>query len=270
MYILTRLSWCSFLLAGYWLSSIGVTGHAQTPGPDDSPTWQQLKKTVFDGRGIESKNNSVIRLVVAAKAEDAATVPVMIKTLAPQTAQRYIKKIWLVIDNNPSPIGVVFNLTPDSGQADIETRVRVENSSFIRVVAQMNDDTLFMDWKPISASGGCSAPTGKGDDDDRLGKMKIRLEGDAELNKPTLASLMINHPNYSGLSRSDSRVQYVKHVSVSYAGKEIMSADVDFTISENPNFRFYFVPKEKGELNAKIVDTNDLKFETSLAILPGT
>ena len=81
---------------------------------------------------------------------------------------------------------------------------------------------------------------------------------------------MIHHPNYSGLSRSDSRVQYVKHVSVSYAGKEILSADVDFTISENPNFRFYFVPQEKGELSAKVVDTNDLTFETSLSVAPGT
>ena len=81
--------------------------------------------------------------------------------------------------------------------------------------------------------------------------MKNRLEGDVELNKPTLATLMINHPNYSGLSRSDTRVQYVKHISVSYAVKEIMSADVDFTVSENPNFRFNFVPQEKRRTQSK-------------------
>ena len=259
-----------FLLTFYWLSSYSSFASAQSPGPEDNPVWQQLRKTVFQGREIESKSKSVIRLIVAAKAEDAATVPIMIKTVAPQTAERHIKKIWLVIDNNPSPIGVVFNLTPDTGNADIETRVRVENSSFIRVVAQMNDDSLFMDWKPISASGGCSAPVAKGGDDDRIGKMKICLEGEPVVDRPTLASLMIHHPNYSGLSRSDTRVQYVKHVSVSYAGKEILSADVDFTISENPNFRFYFVPQEKGELNAKVVDTNDLTFETSLSVAPGT
>ena len=165
-----------FLFATCWLVDSTLFVAAQTPGPEENPTWQQLKKTVFNERAIESKNNPVIRLIVAARAEDAATVPVMIKTLVPQTAQRFIKKIWLVIDNNPSPVGVVFNMTADSGQADIETRVRVENSSFIRVVAQMNDDSLFMDWKPISASGGCSAPVGKGGDDDRIGKMKIRVE----------------------------------------------------------------------------------------------
>ena len=45
-----------------------------------------------------------------------------------------------------------------------------------------------------------------------------------------------------------------------------MSAEVDFTISENPNFRFYFLPKEKGELRAEIVDTADLRFETKLVV----
>ena len=55
---------------------------------------------------------------------------------------------------------------------------------------------------------------------------------------------------------------------ISYAGREIMSADIDFTISKNPTFSFYFLPTEKGELKAEIVDTNELKFETSLAIQP--
>ena len=47
-----------------------------------------------------------------------------------------------------------------------------------------------------------------------------------------------------------------------------MSADVDFSISENPNFRFWFVPKGEGELKAVIVDSKDLKFESAVAIGP--
>ena len=101
-----------------------------------------------------------------------------------------------------------------------------------------------------------------------MGRTKIRLDDEVELNKPNLAKLMVSHPNFSGLSKQDARVQYVKHLVVSYAGREIMSADIDFTISKNPTFNFYFLPTTKGELKAEIVDTNDLKFETSLAIKP--
>lgn len=253
-------------LCAWWGLFAATAAFAQNVDPEENPVWQQLKKTVFENRPINVGGNQIVKLTAPARAEDAAVVPVTIRTLIPQTAERYVKRMWLVIDNNPSPIGVVFHMTPDSGQADIETRVRLENSAFVRAVAETNDGALFMDVKGVSGSGGCSAPGAKELDPDSLGKMKMRLEDDAAPNKPALAKLMINHPNLSGLSRSDTRVQYVKHLSVTYAGREILSADVDFTISENPNFRFYFMPKEKGELKAKIVDTNDLSFETSIQV----
>ena len=44
----------------------------------------------------------------------------------------------------------------------------------------------------------------------------------------------------------------------------MLTADVDFSISENPNLRFYFVPHGDGELKAEVVDSNDLRFETAL------
>jgi sulfur-oxidizing protein SoxY len=56
----------------------------------------------------------------------------------------------------------------------------------------------------------------------------------------------------------------VRTVKISYAGQPVMSADVDFSISENPNFRFYFVPTGDGELKAEVIDSNDLRFESAL------
>ncbi len=58
---------------------------------------------------------------------------------------------------------------------------------------------------------------------------------------------MISHPNDSGLAmdqvtRAYANPHFVRQVSVRYAGKPVMDADVDFSISENPNFRFYFMP----------------------------
>jgi sulfur-oxidizing protein SoxY len=101
--------------------------------------------------------------------------------------------------------------------------------------------------------------------------MKFRTEGNVQLNQPNLAELMISHPNVSGLamdqvSRLYAPPRFVRTVQVSYAGKPVMSADVDFTISENPNFRFYFVPRADGDLKAEVVDSSNATFETSFAI----
>ena len=57
---------------------------------------------------------------------------------------RYIDRLWLVIDNNPSPISAIFTFTPQSGRADIETRVRIDEYTHVRAIAETNDGQLYM------------------------------------------------------------------------------------------------------------------------------
>ena len=153
--------------------------------------------------------------------------------------------------------------------------MRVDEYTHVRAIAETNDGKLYMTTRFVKASGGCSAPPGK----DQaaalatLGRMKFRVEGEVDRNKPVLAQLMISHPNNSGLAMDQATRQFtpshfVRKVDVSYAGRPVMSADVDFSISENPNFRFYFVPQGAGELKAEVVDSNDLRFESALKVQP--
>ncbi len=68
------------------------------------------------------------------------------------------------------------------------------------------------------------------------------------------------------VTRSYATPHFVRSVEIRYGGKLVMNADVDFSISENPNFRFYFVPNGEGELDAKVVDNEDLEFSARLKI----
>jgi sulfur-oxidizing protein SoxY len=61
----------------------------------------------------------------------------------------------------------------------------------------------------------------------------------------------------------------VRSVEVRHGGKLVMSADVDFSISENPNFRFYFTPGSGEDLDAKVIDNQDLEFATRVKLDPG-
>jgi sulfur-oxidizing protein SoxY len=47
-----------------------------------------------------------------------------------------------------------------------------------------------------------------------------------------------------------------------------MVADVNFSISENPNFRFWFVPHGNGELKAQVEDSKSKQFEAEVAVSP--
>ena len=258
-----------FSAMGFGLLSASIT--AMAADPDENENWLKVRKMMFQNREIHANATDVLQLWVPKQAEDAAVVPVMIRTKIDQTAERYIKNVWLMIDNNPSPVGVKFAMTPESGRADIETRVRVETYSPMRAIAEMNDGSLWMHTSTIIAAGGCSAAVMKTEAQlKNMGKMKFKIDDFVEKDKPVLAQLMINHPNFSGLAMNEPDPHFIKQVNVYYANKLVMSADIDFTISENPNFRFYFVPKEKGELRAEIVDTADLRFETKLVVNDAT
>lgn len=243
--------------------------------PEASPVWQQLRTQLFQDRPIATGDSAQIVLEAPGRAEDAAIVPISISMRFPQREERHVKKLFLVIDNNPSPVGGIFTFTPASGRADIETRVRIDAYTHVRAIAELNTGELLMSTRFVKASGGCSAPPGKDPAAAlaTLGKMRLRVDGAVAAKQPVLAQLMISHPNHSGLvmdqlTRHFTPAHFVRRIDISYAGTPIMSAEVDFSISENPNFRFWFVPQGEGELRAEVIDTNELHFENSLTIQP--
>ena len=139
----------------------------------------------------------------------------------------------------------------------------------------MNDGSLYMVTRWVKASGGCSAPAGK----DavaamaNVGRMKMRVDGPLTIGAPVQAQLMISHPNSSGLAMDQVTHLYqppyfVRRIMVTYGGRPVMDADVDFSISENPNFRFSFVPDGEGALQVDVLDSKDLSFSERLALKP--
>lgn len=245
---------------------------AQAADPADSAVWNKVHASVFAGAPI-AVGDDVVTLVTPKRAEDAAIVPVAIRAGFAQATERFIETIWLIVDNNPSPIAAVFHFTPASGRADMETRIRIEQYTHVRAVAKTSDGKLHMAANYVKASGGCSAPAGKDAIAAKatLGRMRMRIDDALVRGRPARAQLMISHPNDSGLAmdqvtRNYAVPHFVRSVEVTYAGAPVMTADVDFSISENPNFRFYFVPGDAGRLDAKVVDNQDLQFVTTLKL----
>lgn len=242
----------------------------------DTEAWQAIRSTLFAGREIV-ESNTVIELEAPFRAEDAAVVPVGLRARIDQMPERHIKRMWLLIDGNPTPVAAAFTVAPDAGRADIETRVRVEQYTWMRAVAETSDGKLHVSSRYVRAAGGCSAPAGKDFEEAmaRLGKMKLRLDGEVSASGPLqTATLMVSHPNLNGMqmdqvTRHFTPAHFVRRFEVSYGGKTLLTADVDFALSENPQIRFRFRPDAAGgELQARVIDSKDLIFTQSLAIKP--
>ena len=261
-----------------WLAipiSMLVSIAAQATVVEEDMVWTgSLRQAYFQDRSI-TQSDEVIVLDVPKRAEDAAIVPVSITAKIPQTDSHYIESIYLIIDKNPGPLAAKFHFAPKSGRADLEFRVRVNAYTPIRAIAETNDGKLNMSRRFIKASGGCSAPAASDLDAAmaRLGKIKLKTSGIAQLAEATSAKLMVSHPNLSGMqmdqvTRLYAPAHFVRHVKVSFEGEEIFSADTGFGISENPTFRFFFVPQGQGQLTAEVTDTKGLQFAQTLEIAP--
>jgi len=262
------------LLASLALLAPCMTQAAQ---PDDDPDkvarWIDFREGAFKGRTVDAHGDAVIKLDAPVRAADAAVVPIAISAQFPQTPTHYIKKIYLFIDENPEPYAGSFEFTPESGLASIETRVRVEDYTFMRAIAETNDGHLYSAVRFVKASGGCSAPADKDDGvaERAAGAVRLQAEGKAVAGKPELAQVMVRHPNRTGMAmnqitRNYATAYFIRKVAITYADKPVMTANVNFSISENPNFRFYFVPGGNGELKAHIEDTKNKHFEGAVAI----
>lgn len=227
---------------------------------------EQIRPAIFHDRKIEeSSSDKVLELKAPYRAEDATVVPVSIHTEIPQTADSYIRRIYVYIDKNPVPLVGIFDFTPASGRADLALRVRVDDFSFIRAIAEMNTGELYMAKSFVRATGACSAPPPKSIDDSfaEMGRMKIKTIGDLKFNKPNLVQVLIKHPNITGMQpmKIGSHVlppaHFIKSIKVDYEGTPIMDAQLTFSVSMDPSFRFFFVPKSSGTMTVQAVDTED-------------
>lgn len=246
--------------------------HAQ----EEEAHWLALKDMFF-GERVLHDGDGVISLEAPYRAHDAAIVPITIHAQIPQTSDRYIESITLLIEKNPVPLAGVFRLTPNTGIATIATRVRVNEYTNVRAIAETNDGQLYMASKFVKAAGGCSAPALKDREAAlaRMGKVKLRQLDEAVLNEPTQAQLLISHPNNTGMQMDQQTHYYipahfVKDITVRYRDKTILTVETNISLSEDPSVHFYYVPDGPGALSVEVTDTDEQTFRGQWAVAPKT
>jgi sulfur-oxidizing protein SoxY len=251
--------------AGAAVGGLPNAGHA-----DSSPEWERLRERLFGSRRIEAGDASAVQLVVPLRAAYGASVPVKIVSKLAQTDALHVRRLHVLVDKNPSPVAAVLELTPEVGQADFETRLRVDEYSHVRVVSELSNGQLHMDSRYVKTSGGCSAPPNR-DALHLIGRTVLKLPGSVRMDAPNAADVTVVHPNDTGFELNQVTVMYisphfVRSIKVSFAQRRVFDAELDFSISENPTWRFNFVPRSRGELRAEVMDSKDGQFVGTLAV----
>jgi sulfur-oxidizing protein SoxY len=257
-------------MAAATLIACGAGTLAAEEAADDP--WPGLVRDAFNGRAIED-GGSILTLDLPYRAEDAAIVPLAVRTTLPPGDPRRVKAITLVIDRNPAPVAATFTLGAHAGTSSISTRVRVDSYTNVHAVAELSDGKLYAVAAFVKASGGCSAPAAKNADEAQAneGRMKFRQfarAGDAPAGRMREAQIMIRHPNNSGLQMDQVTHLYVpayfvRELRVWQGDDLVLSMDGGISISEDPTIRFNYVPNGAKAFRAEAKDTDGHVFTGS-------
>lgn len=269
-----------FRLLGAAALLTGVIGACPLPAAGDEAydPWPGLVQDIFNNRPMND-GSGVIAIEMPARAEDAAIVPVTLRTKLAPTDNRRVLTITLVIDHNPAPMAAKFELGPDAHVSEISTRVRINDYTNVHAVAELSDGKLYVTQTFVKASGGCSAPAAKTPDEARnqLGEMKYRQfagSDEAPGDKSREAQIMIRHPNNSGLQMDQLTQLYIPAFFINELrlwqdDSPVLAMVGGISISENPHLRFTYVPNGARLFRAEAKDTaghvfrNEWKVDTS-------
>lgn len=255
------------LALGLALSALPA-GAAEVPLAD-SPTWAAIAGDIL-GDAVPADGAGLFAVAVPVRAEDAATVPVVVTQTDPGPA---ITGMTLVIDENPSPVAGTFTFGAAMHPLRFETRVRVNQYSNLRVIAATAEGS-FMTGHFVKASGGCSAPATKDPAAALAGMGEMRLKLFAP--KPAAlsgqrreAQILIRHPNYSGLQRDQVTqlfipAHFIDRLEVRQGEELLFTLEGGISISENPAFRFDYTDNGAPALSVHATDTEGNVFDVDL------
>ena len=175
-----------------------------------------------------------------------------------------VKSLTLVIDQEPVARRRNVHLwrRRRNRRARSGTRVRIDQYSNVRAIAETTDGKLYMAYRFVKASGGCSAPASKDAEEaaKSLGKMRVKTAFKDPNGAPIQeAEIMIKHPNNSGLQMDQvtglyTPAHFVDKIDVTTGDKLVFSMTGGISISENPHFRFSYQGSPSDVMNVHAED----------------
>lgn len=244
-------------------------GYAR-PNPELNPHWLGLRAELFGDQ--EPRLSEALRLQVPARAVDASAVPLSLYAPAhsPAESGAGLHKVYLIIDDNPNPLCAVFGFGSQL-QAFVQTQVRINAYTHVRLVAVYQDDSRFMRLQYVKAVGGCSAPPLTTQESGPLGQIRASLAALVLPDGARQLQLSLQHPNHNGLqmdpmTRLVPPPDYLRHLRLESQGQSLFNADLDFAISPPPSFILHLGQLAGNQLLVLADDSQGRQFRQALSL----
>jgi sulfur-oxidizing protein SoxY len=129
---------------------LGLAGGAAVIGAVPMVTLRQAEATpamlaaaIRSVAGTAVVRTGKIKLDIPPLVENGNTVPMTVSVSSPMTADDHVKSIHVFNEKNPQPNIGNFYFGPQSGRAQISTRIRLADSQKIVAIAKLSDGSFW-------------------------------------------------------------------------------------------------------------------------------
>ena len=137
---------------GLGASGIGLKAARAQDQTQTQPWEQAVRKILGDAKPTEGK----IVVELPEIAENGNTVPFTIAVDSPMTEKDNVKAIHIIATANPQPGVATFRLSPLSGKATVASRMRLQRTQDVIVIAELSEGRFVMTKRPVKVTiGGC-------------------------------------------------------------------------------------------------------------------
>lgn len=244
-----------FLISMCFITTFGaLNAYAETPNHING-----VIDKYFKDKSLTKTDD--ITFDVSKRALDGTQVPFKF------SVKKKYKNISVVVEGNPHQLpgigSLALTMQPKTAPFTFATHIRMEQDSYVDVIAEDENGKFFYNQVAIRSAGGCSAGTIYDPEavNKEIGAMKV-------LQTYNRASISIRHPQHNGFQANLSNHTglfilpewHLSYISVTDNEKEIWSAEFGGgSTSENPFFTFDS-PKITGKLKVFALDSQGRKF----------
>ena len=247
----------------------------------EETSWPALVEEVFQNRPILD-GSGLLAIEAPVNHPDAGAIPVVLSTSGPAVGPTRIEKLTLIVDENPSPVVASFDLGDETTLSKIETTIRVNRFSYVHLVAETADGSLYAVQRYVKGSGGCSA---RGVD---LPEVALKNLGELDFAETGHRALQgggverdvevgVTHPNYTGMQMNYITLHYIlahfmTDMVLTEGDAPLVTISTGISVSENPRLKLTYSTARPGEaLTADVTDSEGLRFRRSWPVgSPGT
>lgn len=245
----TRRDFIALAAAG--TATAAVTAMLAGPAMAQAAPWSRLgeaRKLIGDATPVTTGLTMDLPLL----SEDGSSVPLTVTADSPMTADDHIVSIALFASRNPSAEIAEFRFTPLAGRAQLQTRVRLNETQTVIAVARTSKGIVHATSRDIRiTTSGCLMRAGGSES---AGEMQPRVRAPARgrRGEPVEILTLISHPMETGLREAPGGGMVPERIIRSFVarlgGETVIEATFHRSLGANPYLRFFVRPQASGTL----------------------